>query len=632
MKKVIISFCLFCFLFTGLHGQYNVRNFGARGNGATLDTKSVQQAIDKAYQGKGGVVIIPPGTYKIGTLILKDNVELHLEAGAMLLGSPDYHDYTAVKQNLSSRTRELYARYFMIFAERAKNISITGPGTIHGNGLKHFQESRPQNLRPYMIRLVNCENVIIRDIRLLESANWTLHLLGCREVNVDGIVIETNGDGNRDGLDIDASQRIKVSNSRFSTTDDAIVLKATNDELCENVVITNCIVTACGGSAIKTGTESNGGFRNITINNCTLNNISVHAGIELMTVDGGVMENILVNNISMNNVGTPFFIRLGIRARPFEDSQYVKKIDDVKDISLTNITVLNAKLPSSIIGLHRQPVKNITISNYTARYEESQLPVAYNEVPFQEFDYPAAVMFKGLPAYGIYCRSVDGLTLQNINIYSAEKEKRPAFVFDRVYDGGIYFARAEGENPTAPILHMRNSNNISVSFCQSLNKSARLIEVEGNDPSVFKLSNNILQPEQKETTSVAMLPDENTFEDFKTEIKYTVEEGEKLQGLNAHDLKTGPLKVKLNSKKGALQLCLLVLNTSSKPGKILIKYDGLVQEFQVNWDKWGWAPISLLKQYDKNESIEFEIAAGENGTGLKIAKAYLRYQDIGFTD
>jgi uncharacterized membrane protein len=122
------------------------------------------------------------------------------------------------------------------------------------------------------------------------------------------------------------------------------------------------------------------------------------------------------------------------------------------------------------------------------------------------------------------------------------------------------------------------------------------------------------------------------FDDFKTEIKYTVDKGEKIDGLAAYDLNSGSLKIDLDSKKGALQLCLLVLNDSPKPEKILVKYDGITQEFLVSWNEWGWAPISLLKQYDKGEKIEFEIIGATPGSHLKIARAYLRYQDIGFTD
>ncbi len=632
MEKLLINIAFIILTGPLLHAQYNVKSFGAKGDGITLDTRSIQNAIDKAYKSKGGVVNIPAGTYNIGTLILKDNIELHLEPGATLSGSADYRNYTEVNQKFESRTRELYAKYFMIFAEGAKSISITGSGIIYGNGLKHFQETRPQNLRPCMIRLVDCSNVIIRDVRLLESANWTLHLLGCRDVVVDGIVIETNGEGNRDGLDIDACKRVRVSNARFATTDDAIVLKATTDEVCESVVITNCIVMSCGGSGIKTGTESNGGFKNITVSNCAINNIPVHAGIELMTVDGGTMQNILIENITMENVATPFFIRLGIRARPYKTGQYVSRIDDVQDISLNNISVINARLPSSIIGLHSKKIRNITVTNYTVRYAETQESIAYNIVPFEEFEYPAAMMFSKLPAYGLYCRSVDGLHLQNINMCSVENEKRTALTFDRVNNVELYSVKADAKNQATPMIHLRNASNIFASFCRSLDANDVLFEIEDATCDKIYLSDNYLHAGQKEILKVESIPDEKIFEDFKTGIKYSVDKGEKIKGLYAYDLKNGSLKTEMDTKKGALQLCILVLNDSPKPEKILLKYDGITQEFLISWNEWGWAPISLLKEYGKNQRIEFKIMAPDQITHLKIAKVYLRYQDIEKTD
>jgi hypothetical protein len=630
LSSIIVSVILFNSI---LHAQYNVKNFGAKGDGITLDTRAIQRAIDKAHDNKGGIVNIPAGTYQVGSLFLKDNIELHLENGATLLGSPNYKDYMAADQKFESRTKDLYAKYFMIFAEGAKNISITGSGIIYGNGVKHYTESRPQNLRPYMIRLVNCDRVTIRDVRLFESANWTLHILGCRDVNISGIEIETTGEGNRDGLDIDACQRVTVSNSRFSTTDDAIVMKATTDVLCQDITITNCLFHLLGGSAVKTGTESNGGFKNITVSNCVIRDIPVHAGIELMTVDGGMMQNILIDNITMENVATPFFIRMGKRARPYKTGQYVSRIDDVKDISLNNILVLNAKLPSSIIGLHSKKISSISITNYTVRYAATQSPVtAYNKVPFEEFDYPAAVEFKNLPAYALYCRSVEGLHLQNINLYSAENEKRPALTFDRVNNLELFSVKAEVKNPATPMMHFRNTKDVFASFCRSLSTNNVLFETEENTTANFNSSNNNLQTGQKEISKVPSLTDEQVFEDFETEIKYSVDKGEMINGLAAHDLKNDPLKIKMNTKKGALQLCLLILNTSPKPEKILLKYNGMMQEFWVSWNDWGWAPISLLKQYDKGEKVEFEIVADDPNTHLKIAKAYLRYQDIGFTD
>ena len=632
MKKSAALFLLFGFFSILANAQYNVKTFGAKGDGKTLDTRSIQRAIDKAFEKGGGMVLVPSGTYRIGTVILKDNIDLHLEAGAVLLGSPDYRDYTAVNQKFESRTKELYAKYFMIFAERAKNISITGTGVIYGNGLKHFQQTRPQNLRPFMVRLVDCDRVTIRDVRLLEAANWTLHLLGCRDVNITGIEIETTGEGNRDGLDIDACQRVTVSNSRFSTTDDAIVMKATADVLCQDIAITNCIFRSIGGSGVKTGTESNGGFKNITISNCVIKDIPVHAGIELMTVDGGMMQNILLENITMEDVATPFFIRLGKRARPYKAGQYVSRIDEVKDIYLNHISVINAKLPSSIIGLHSNPVKNIVVQNYTARYAATQEAVAYNKVDFQEFEYPAANMFKGLPVYALYCRSVEGLHLQNINLFSTENEKRPALSFDKVKDLDLFSVKAEVKNPAAPMAYFRNTKNAVVSFCRSMNTNAVLFEMEEQSTGDFDFSNNILQQDQKEARKVPALPDDSAFEDFATEVKYSAPNGESVNGLTAHALQNSPLKFSLPSKKGALQLCLLAVNHSAKPEKLIVKYDGVVQEFVVNWNEWGWAPISLLKEYKNGEKIDFEIVPAGKEVRLAIAKAYLRYQDIGFTD
>lgn len=630
MRKVKLFFGCLMLLPSLLHAQYNVKTFGAKGDGVTLDTRSIQSAIDKAYRSKGGVVTVPPGTYKIGTLILKDNIEFHLEPGAVLLGSPDYRDYTQVKQTFESRTRDLYARYFMLFAEGAKNISLTGKGIINGNGLNHFQETRPQNLRPFMIRLVNCVGVTIRDVRLWESANWTLHLLACKDVVVDGVDIEAKGEGNRDGLDIDACQRVTVSNSRIFTTDDAIVMKATTDVLCQDIVITNCLLRT-DGSAIKTGTESNGGFKNITVSNCVIKDVPVHAGIELMTVDGGIMQNILIENITMEHVATPFFIRLGLRARPYKEGQYVSRIDDVKDIALNNISVLDAKLPSSIIGLHSKKISNISINNYTVRNAAAQKPSAYDQVAFDEFEYPAANMFRNLPAYGIYCRSVDALHLQNVSVYAAEGETRPALVFDRVNDLQLFAVKAETRNEAAPVAYFRNTSNVLASYCRSIGTNYSLFNMEGTTEG-FELANNRLVAGQKEVRMVAAPGGEKIFEDFKTEVKYAVDKGEELKGLAAYALKDGPLKMNLDSKKGSLQLCLLVLNEAATPEKIVVSYDGITQEFVVNWKDWGWAPISLLKEYTKGEKVQFEIRGASPGSSLKLARVYLRYQDIGFTD
>ncbi len=618
-------------LCNSLQAQYNVKTFGAKADGRSLDTRAIQQAIDKAYTAKGGTVEVPAGTYRIGTLILKDNVELHLQHGAVLLGSADYRDYIAVVQKLHSRTKDLYAKYFMIFAEDASNIAITGSGTIHGNGLEHFQEVRPQNLRPYMIRLVSCNNITIRGVRLLEAANWTLHLLGCKDVNIDGVVLENHGEGNRDGLDIDACERVTVANSRFSTTDDAIVMKATNDTLCQDIAISNCLFRNIGGSAIKTGTESNGGFKNITVSNCVIRDISTHAGIELMTVDGGMMQHVLLNNITMDNVATPFFIRLGIRARPYKPGQYITAINEARDIQLNNISAVNAKLPSSIIGLHNKKISDITVTNYTVRYQEKQEALPYNQVPFQEFDYPAAVMFSGLPAYGLYCRSVENLHLQNLTMYAADEDGRAAIVLDRVSNASLSGVKTTAINQS-PMIYLRNADNISIAQSQTFAKSAALVQTETATVAGLQLLNNRLQPGQLETKTVSFLPDATSFEDFDSPSRFVITKSDSIQQMPAYDLGKGNYSFRLKiPSAGSAQLCLLVLNQSGKPQKIQVKYSGITQEFWVSWNEWGWAPITLLKQ-GNGQLTDIEISGMGDGRGLRFNRAYIREQDIGFTD
>jgi hypothetical protein len=631
--QVLLAVALVCCpMMLIAQSQLDVKTFGAKGDGTNLETAAIQRTIDKAFENGGGVVTVPPGKYNVGTLILKDNIDLHVQAGAELIGSPNIADYKEIIHKYESRTNGLYAKHFVVFAEGAKNISITGSGTINGNGLKNFQKGDPQNLRPFLVRLVNCDNVTLRDVHLLEAANWTLHLLGCRDVNVDGIVIENGVDANRDGLDIDCCQRVTVANSRFLTGDDAIVMKATSDVLCEDITITNCVIRT-RASAIKTGTESNGGFRNITVSNCTIRDLPRHAGIELMTVDGGMMQNIVVDNITMINVATPFFVRLGIRARPYKPGQYVSKVDDVKDITLSNISVINAKYPSSIMGLHDKKIANVTVNNYTVRYSESEEPVPYNEVPFAEFLYPYARMFQKLPAYALYCRNVDGLRLQNIAMYATDNEKRPPVAFDRVNDASLLVVEGEVKIAGTPLIHLRNTEDVAASFCRSRGVAKVLFEVEQGTCGQLNLSNNILQTGQQETVQIQALPDGPLFEDFGSDTKFSVDQGVTYLGLTAHDLRSKPLAVDLGiTKRGPLQLCLLVLNASPKPEKLVLKYEGKTQEFVVSWNEWGWAPISLVKEYDTDTKVHFEITAGDPNSTLKIAKVYLRYQNIKKTD
>ena len=636
--KIIFIISLICFNFFTVitASEYNVKNNGAVGNGIVLDTESIQKTIDKAYNNGGGIVVVPTGIYKVGTIFLKSNVTLHLQTGATILGSPDIKDYSEISYNMESRTNKLYVKYAVIFAEDAKNIAITGFGIINGNGAENFQITRPQNKRPYLIRLVNCKNIKIKDVQLLKSANWTFHLLGCQDVNIDGIkILNTTENGNRDGLDIDACKNVTVSNSKISSIDDAIVLKSTNNIICENITITNCSLSS-HASAIKTGTESNGGFKNITVSNCVIKNIPVHSGIELMTVDGGDLQNITISNIVMDNVATPIFVYLGNRSRPFKKGQYVKKISRVNDIYFDNITITNAKLPSGVIGINNRRVKNISFNNISIKYSETinTVPLKVNAVPHKDLSYPMAIMHgTNLPAYAFYCRNVNGLIFNNIITYSAKGEKRPAFVFDNVSNLELYSVKSGINNFLAPQFYLRNSDNIFSSECRTLNNTKTLFEIEKQNCTDFNFSGNFIQKNQIEVSEIEALSDTELFADINPVEKFNISKGKKVDGLFARKISLSPLSVEFNIDKNVTpQICLLVKNTFEKPEKIKIKYNGIEQTFLIDWNKWGWAPITLTKNFTKNKKVKFEIEPVRKNSGLVISKVYLKNLNLGYTD
>ncbi|NCU03981.1 MAG: hypothetical protein GXC73_08340, partial [Chitinophagaceae bacterium] len=303
----------------------------------------------------------------------------------------------------------------------------------------------------------------------------------------------------------------------------------------------------------------------------------------------------------------------------------------VKDIFLNNIVATNIKLPSSIIGLHSQKIKNISVTNYTVRYDKSGEGSAYNQVSFQEFEYPAASLFENLPAFGLYCRSVDGLYLQNVNMYSAENEKRPAIAFDRVNDLSLFSVTATAKNSNTALAHFRNVNKVIAAYCRTMDKSNHVFASEEGTVKGLTISNTSLHSSQTELKNVPALADPSVFDDFETEMKYVVQQGKEIKDMKAHDL-SQPLTVRMDAKKkGSYQVCLLSLTESSSPQKVIVKYGTATQEFIVRWNEWGWAPISLMKNLEKDQPIEFTISAAE-GSNVKVARVYLRYQDIGFTD
>jgi polygalacturonase len=419
---------------------YDIRSFDATPGGKKLCTQAIQKAIDRCADRGGGTVYFPPGVWLSGTLTLRSHVTLEIEAGGCLLGSANPADFPEQPAKLRSYT-DHYVRQSLIRGEDLEQVAIRGRGTIDGQGAK-FRWKEYKN-RPYVIRLVNCRDVLVEGITLRDAPMWMQHYLACERVRIHGIAVHDMATYNNDGLDLDGCRDAVVSDCTILSLDDALCLKSTSDRACENVAITNCVLSShC--NALKMGTESVGGFRNITITNCAISS-PPHAkplagdsrgisGIALELVDGGTLEGVTVSNVTIDGVNTPIFLRLGNRARPIAADMPRPGMGTFRNVILSNIVATRTgRIGCSITGVPGHPIENVCLSNVQLNFEgggskkEAAKPVAEHEAR-----YPEASMFGALPAYGFYCRHVVGLKLRDVQLRTLQPDLRHALVCDDV--------------------------------------------------------------------------------------------------------------------------------------------------------------------------------------------------------
>jgi polygalacturonase len=412
---------------------YDVRDYGAKPDGKTLCTTSIQKAIDVCSQSGGGTVYLPPGTFLSGTIYFKAGVTLRLAAGSTLLGSTDLKDYPPTVQAFRSYT-DNYTDKSLIYGENVDHIAITGEGTIDGRGASF---EGPYKVRPYMIRFIQCRNVTVKDVTIKDSPMWVQHFLACDDVRITGITVRSLVNHNNDGIDIDSCRRVIISDCNINSGDDAIVLKSTSARVCRDVAISNCVLSSrC--NALKMGTESNGGFENIVITGCSIYDTRL-AGIALEIVDGGTMDRVVVSNITMNKVGAPIFVRLGSRARVFRKDMEKPAIGVLRNVTISNIEATGANPTGcAISGLPEAKIENLTLSNVRLSFEGGGTKAeAAREIPEKPADYPEYSMFGKLSAYGLYCRHVKGLKLFNVQLQLEKPDRRHAVVFEDVEDAMI---------------------------------------------------------------------------------------------------------------------------------------------------------------------------------------------------
>ncbi len=452
MKKLVLILLLCGGMLSAYAADYNILNYGAKSDTTMLSTLAIQQAIDACSEAGGGRVIVPAGNYKTGTILLKDNVNIHLEHGATLYGSTDLKDYLPMKSDyVSLRTHTTTIQ--LIYGDKVKNVIIDGYGTIDGRGRAFKKNSWNDEgiTRPHLLRFIQSENIVIKDITLRNAGCWMQHYLACDHLNIDGIKVFNRNNYNNDALDLDGCHEVIVTNMQADSDDDGITLKSTSPRLCENIRISNCVVSShC--NAVKLGTETNGGFRNINISGIVVKpsrdqkekffgQWKGSSAISLEIVDGGIMENVNVSDITVEGTESPIFIRLGNRGRGYlssgknmENIVPINHVGSINGIHLNNIQIRNAgPIGCSITGLPKHPIRNVWLSNITIHHKggisESDLQEIDDSIANEkEKDYPEATMWGNLPAKGFYVRHARNIQFSNIQIQTEQPDVRPEFV------------------------------------------------------------------------------------------------------------------------------------------------------------------------------------------------------------
>jgi len=453
MKYALYFYAALLACFTPLSSQsfriFDVKDYGAHGDGITADTRAIQSAINDASV-SGGKVLLAGGRFLSGTIFMKSNVTLEIAEGAVLLGSTHPGDYPDTISNLQSYN-DIFLSKSLIYGDNLSNISIAGKGTIDGQGaaFRVTTKVKPDRYRnrPFGIRFIRCTNILIENIRMRNSAMWMQHYLACEFLTIRGITVYNHANQNNDMMDIDGCKNVIISDCFGDTDDDALTLKSTSGFINENITVTNCVLSS-HVNGIKFGTETIGGFKNISISNIVIKPSEKKetifglpggiGGIVLEIVDGGTMEGVTISNVAMNGVQTPIFMRLGNRGRTIREGMPKPAAGVMNNIRLANITAVNAgNIGSSIHGIPGHRIENIFLDNISLAYAGGEMK-SVREIPEEkEEEYPESSMFGTLPAYGFFIRHASGVHLRGITLTRNSGDNRPAVMLDDIEEADL---------------------------------------------------------------------------------------------------------------------------------------------------------------------------------------------------
>ena len=472
----------------------SVRDHGASGDGRTSDTRAIQAAIDAAGSSRG-TVYFPPGDYVSGTLHLRSHTVVQLAAGATLIASRDDADFDPIEQPAYDSFADAETTSFsfaLLRGQGLENVRILGPGRIDGN--------RTRRDGPKPIALKECRKVELRNLTLVNSGNYTVSLLGCDGVDIVGVTILN---GYSDGIDPDCCQDVRITSCRIDTRDDAIAIKTSfalgRRRATRRVTVSDCHLTTIH-NALKLGTETTGDLENIVFRSCTVVGRShvwkgdLSSGVAIETVDGGNIRNVSVSDIRMTGVRSPIFIRLGQRGR----GQDVPAAGRLQNISISNLHAVGALIASSVTGIPGHPVSEISLKNVrlTAR-GGGGADLAERSVPEMEKTYPDAHMFRDLPAYGLYCRHANGLTLDRVALDADQPDARPAVVLDDVSRARLRMLQAMPPAEGGPLVWLRSVRECALDGLRPRAGTRALLRLSGADTTRIRVVGGDLRQVEK---------------------------------------------------------------------------------------------------------------------------------------
>jgi polygalacturonase len=488
---------------------FNVRTYGATGDGKTIDTPAINKAIEAVAAAGGGMLLFPAGTYVCFTIRLKSHVDLYLSRGCTILaadspkaGETTGYDGGAYDPAGPAQPWEDYQDYghnhwanSVFYGENIDNFSITGPGLIHGKGLSRggygsavgpvFIAEQP-GVGNKTVALKNCRNVLLRDFSVLKGGHFAVLATGVDTLTIDNVLIDTD----RDGFDIDCCHNVRVSNCTVnSPNDDAICPKSSYAlgyaRTTENVTIANCFVTGAyllgsvvdgtwrksarghGNGRIKCGTESNGGFRNIAISNCVLEGSK---GIAIETADGALAEDIAISNITLRDTDdAPIFLRLNRRNRGPADTM---RPGTLRRVLISNVVSYNSSstAASLLSGIPSNLIEDVKINN--CYFANAGLPATLGsgdhakpfpdwrtiQVPENEDGYPDPGRFGPTPSNGLFIRHLRNFEMSHVEIESAKPDPRPAIWLEDVHRADFFAITA----PPKPNFTLRNVTDLRI--------------------------------------------------------------------------------------------------------------------------------------------------------------------------